>query len=640
MKIYMAPLPVASADNGIMQVVKAYHAHLPKYGITFVDKDAADLVVGHAGILPGADIVHCHGLNWTGDYELGQRAYSENADVVRALRLALGVTVPSDWVAETLRRDMHLSPAVIGHGINLEEWEPLSLGEYALWNKNRWDAICDPTPIMALAPLSALPIVSTFGHADFNLTVTGNMPHAAMRDLIRSAKVYLATTKETFGIGTLEALAAGVPVLGYNWGGTAELVHHKESGYLVEPGDVEGLAKGLRYCLRHRAKLSACARETAKAYTWDIVADRIARFYRETHVVKKEPAVCSIVIPCHNKVSTVERAMSSAFNQTAPVTVTVVDDLSTDESYLAILAARLKLQGSAPANPITVIPLSKNVGVAAARNVGWQESYSKYVCFLDADDYLAPNYIATCVAALETDASLGIAYTGLGTVHPDSTVTLSSWPGEYNFNLQLMRRNQVPTCCVVRRSMLVRTGGYRSMYAPAGAGCEDAELWLRAGALGYGARKVSPHPLFLYQAGAGATSKPGYRELDWTAWHPWCRDGKHPVGSLAGNRNGSHPAYQYDRPEVSVMLEGTMYWMEQLTRSCDSLEAQTFRNWEVIYYGVTVPHLPFLRHAAPRAKRVLRMPIGEWLPVDALAQLAALPVGLYRYESYHLWRQQ
>jgi glycosyltransferase involved in cell wall biosynthesis len=43
----------------------------------------------------------------------------------------------------------------------------------------------------------------------------------------RNAGVYLSTAKETFGIGILEALACGVPVLGYAHGGILDLVQHK-----------------------------------------------------------------------------------------------------------------------------------------------------------------------------------------------------------------------------------------------------------------------------------------------------------------------------------------------------------------------------------------------------------------------------
>src|SRR3972149_7938361 len=89
-----------------------------------------------------------------------------------------------------------------------------------------------------------------------------------MKELIESAELYLATTPETFGIGTLEAMICGVPVLGYNWCGTADLVRHKETGYLVEPGDINGLAEGVRWLSEHRKEIGVNAREFAKGFDW------------------------------------------------------------------------------------------------------------------------------------------------------------------------------------------------------------------------------------------------------------------------------------------------------------------------------------------------------------------------------------
>lgn len=44
-----------------------------------------------------------------------------------------------------------------------------------------------------------------------------------------------------------EALACEVPVLAFDIGGVSDLVKHKENGYLVERGSVEGLLKGLQW---------------------------------------------------------------------------------------------------------------------------------------------------------------------------------------------------------------------------------------------------------------------------------------------------------------------------------------------------------------------------------------------------------
>src|SRR6202034_1505548 len=61
----------------------------------------------------------------------------------------------------------------------------------------------------------------------------------------------------------LEAFAAGIPVIGSNLGGIAELVQHGTNGWLVEPRSVEAWAVALRsvcqpdHVLRHRCGVRA-----------------------------------------------------------------------------------------------------------------------------------------------------------------------------------------------------------------------------------------------------------------------------------------------------------------------------------------------------------------------------------------------
>jgi len=56
----------------------------------------------------------------------------------------------------------------------------------------------------------------------------------------------LASTHETYGMVTLEALAAGVPVVAAATGGTVELVQHNETGLLYLLRDVAACARAVR----------------------------------------------------------------------------------------------------------------------------------------------------------------------------------------------------------------------------------------------------------------------------------------------------------------------------------------------------------------------------------------------------------
>jgi glycosyltransferase involved in cell wall biosynthesis len=132
--------------------------------------------------------------------------------------------------------------------------------------------------------------------------------------------------------------------------------------------------------------------------------------------------------------------------------------------------------------------------------------------------------------------------------------------------------------------MWERLGGYKQRYAPEGAGAEDAEFWLRAGAYGFNARKVTNLPLFIYSWETGRVSgNPDYKEVDWRVFHPWTKDQRHPFASVATPQNTySHWVRSYDRPVISVVIPVGNNHIEEVLNALDSLEGQTERGWEAI----------------------------------------------------------
>lgn len=286
-------------ESGIRRVVEAYHEHLPKFGVELVKPNATtyDIKAVHAG-MTGADndVCHTHGLYWTADYKAADWEYRVNARVIEAIRHARTVTVPSEWVAETFRRDMRLAPAVVPHGIDWREWQHSEDNEgYILWNKNRAGVdACDNSVLTPLAKQFPNNIfVATFppqGRPQ-NLKVLkdGVVPHSEMKRLVQRAGVYLSLVKETFGIGVLEAMAAGVPVLGWNYGGNSFLVEHGVSGYLAEPGNLDDLYTGLDYCLKYRDTLGANGRELVKKWTWQSACEKLTHIYELAMKDDKRP---------------------------------------------------------------------------------------------------------------------------------------------------------------------------------------------------------------------------------------------------------------------------------------------------------------------------------------------------------------
>lgn len=597
-KVLMLPKPSEAqqdSSNSINQIVLRLQKHLPAYGYELTENEnEADLVAAHAGQSGrgACDVAHAHGLYPTAEPNSENWHWSANRSVVANLIRAKAITVPSQWVADILRRDMHVEPDVIGWAIEPDEWTPPETpGDYVLWAKTRTDGVCSPATMLRLAAMvPEQRFLATFGdNATPNVRVVGRQPFAVMQAYVRNAAVYLADTKETFGIMTLEAMACGIPVLGYRWGGTADIVEHGVTGYLVEPGDIDGLRAGLAYCLKHRAVMGANARRVALTYTWERVAQQIAAVYDRVLSERSAPKV-SVVIPCHNYGRFVREAIESVMTQKTSFDyeLVVVDDGSSDDSFDVVQEALAPY----PVGRVQHIGLGQPAqGVARARNTGISAAKGEYIVCLDADDRLgSSDFLQTLADALDADRSLGIAFTGLTTINEDgSIVGLSRWPSGYDFDQQASGRNQVPTCCMFRREAWQRAGGYRRQFQPA----EDAALWLRIGALGYRAEQVTTAGLFHYRSHDNSLSagvRKGQRpEPNWRAGLPWIEDARRPFASDGRPTPNQHswPVRNYDRPAATFVVPVGPGHQRYVQEALDSIEAQTDRRWECVVVNDT-----------------------------------------------------
>ena len=108
------------ATSGVGQVVHNYFRYLPQFGIELVDPQSTtyDIRVSHAGSITDAEVATLHGAYWSADYAASDAEYATNARVILAIRNAHEVTVPSQWVAENITRDMRFIPHIVPHGIN------------------------------------------------------------------------------------------------------------------------------------------------------------------------------------------------------------------------------------------------------------------------------------------------------------------------------------------------------------------------------------------------------------------------------------------------------------------------------------------------------------------------------------------
>jgi len=120
--------------------------------------------------------------------------------------------------------------------------------------------------------------------------LAGWYDHDELPALLAAADVFaLASVREQFGQVLVEAMASGVPPIAVNRFGPGEIVTDGETGWLVEPDDVDALAVALRQAIDdpgERARRGARAHAVAAGqYGWPVLAGRVAAVLDEAVVV-------------------------------------------------------------------------------------------------------------------------------------------------------------------------------------------------------------------------------------------------------------------------------------------------------------------------------------------------------------------
>lgn len=632
-----------TGEGGVRRVVEGQQKYLSKYGIDVVDSaEEADIIACHIEapppylkLYPNKPLVGmCHGLYWS-EYIWENWSLKANQKVMELIRVADVVTAPSDWVANSILRHSNRRVVIIPHGVEVSEWNP---GEaevpYVLWNKTRVDPICDPEPLNQVASIMPdVHFVSTFGNEASNVTLTGRLGFEQAKSLIENAAVYLCTSRETFGIGTLEAMAAGVPVVAFNFGGQAEFLTHKYDSWLANPGDIEGLKEGIVWALENREEAGAAALKTAKQFTWERASVAYAKLFREIYdnKLEKQPRT-SIIVTNYNLHEYVKDCLDSIRNQSdADWECIFVDDASTDRS-----GVELAKEYAASDNRFKVIENQENVYLAEARNIGIREAKGKYILPLDADDMIAPETIQVLANALDDDRSIHIAYGNVYFVNEDGiTATIydqrhspghSGWPMNFQFEWQMMQRNLLPYCSMFRREAWQSVGGYRRRQRTA----EDAEFWSRLSSYGFTPKMVTTVDTLIYRNRDNSMSRI-QSGTNWAGWFSWAsNENLTPAGACTKDQM---PISSLDPAVISVVIPVGPGHQKYVHDAIDSVEAQTFLYWECIVVndtGAMLPELPLWvkvinpdgnnRYGSPAAARNAGIEASKgrlFLPLDA-----------------------
>lgn len=172
-----------------------------------------------------------------------------------------------------------------------------------------------------------------------------------------------------------------------------------------------------------------------------------------------EDFLISVVIPCYNAETTIEKCINSVLEQTYRVEeIIVVDDGSSDNSVQKVMTLMQNCNVK-----ITIIE-QLNSGPSVARNKGILESCGNWIAFLDSDDYWQSNKLEIQISVLKNN--FDIVLLGAGNFCKKGLKHIS-------FN-DLLKRNYFQTSASIVKSEVI----FNNLFNTKQKYSEDYRVWL------------------------------------------------------------------------------------------------------------------------------------------------------------------
>jgi hypothetical protein len=218
--------------------------------------------------------------------------------------------------------------------------------------------------------------------------------------------LYLSSRNDAFPSTVLEAMSAGLPIVGFSRStGAEDLI--ERAGLLVPRFDLKAAVDALR----ESSRVAAPAVDPAAASRRREIVERDFRFddYAFTLLRDLFPEVqaVSVVVPTYNYGRYLEQRLQSIFDQTHPVfEVIVLDDGSSDDT-----AAVLERITRDTDREIRVVTSATNSGsVMRQWKKGVEMARSDLVWIAEADDAARPTYLERLTAEFDTQDPPVFAY--------------------------------------------------------------------------------------------------------------------------------------------------------------------------------------------------------------------------------------
>jgi glycosyltransferase involved in cell wall biosynthesis len=133
-----------------------------------------------------------------------------------------------------------------------------------------------------------------------HVTFTGKVPFEEMPAYLKAADIFaFASITETQGLVTLEAMAAGLPVVAVDAAGTKDILENGKQGFLVQ-NDPEALANGIVQLIENPgiiSKFKSTALRTSRVYDNHRLGRKMLKVYEQAIIDKKNEQYVTVQDP-------------------------------------------------------------------------------------------------------------------------------------------------------------------------------------------------------------------------------------------------------------------------------------------------------------------------------------------------------
>ncbi|WP_052754988.1 glycosyltransferase family 4 protein [Lampropedia cohaerens] len=199
------------------------------------------------------------------------------------------VRVMSRGVDRTLFHPQHRSQALRTQwGVGKDDLVLLCVGRLAAEKQldlvvRAWEAVRQHLPYTRLVLVGGGPEYHRLARSYPDVILTGPVNTSDLSAHYASADLFVfASMSETFGNVVQEALASGVPVIGFDYAAARELITHRVNGILVPFGDQEAFVQATLATALDAPLLRQMARNAgSNCRSWKSVIDALIADYRD-----------------------------------------------------------------------------------------------------------------------------------------------------------------------------------------------------------------------------------------------------------------------------------------------------------------------------------------------------------------------